>query len=74
MVGCGQCRRRQTGIRAVSAEARTRLPAARALVAAEIAYAENDGARAIRELDQSRCRPRQTSRRTIGGSAAAAHF
>lgn len=37
---------------AVSAEARTRLPSARALVAAEIAYAENDGARAIRELDQ----------------------
>src|SRR5229473_7485386 len=37
---------------AVSAEARSRLPAARALVAAEIAYAENDGARAIRELDQ----------------------
>jgi uncharacterized protein len=36
----------------VSPEARTRLPAARALVAAEIAYAENDGARAIRELDQ----------------------
>jgi len=36
----------------VEAEARTRLPAARALVAAEIAYAENDGARAIRELDQ----------------------
>jgi uncharacterized protein len=37
---------------AVSAEARTRLPASRALVAAEIAYAENDGASAIRELDQ----------------------
>jgi uncharacterized protein len=37
---------------AVSAEARTKAPAARALVAAEIAYAENDGARAIRELDQ----------------------
>ena len=36
----------------VSADARTRLPTARALVAAEIAYAENDGARAIRELDQ----------------------
>src|ERR1700730_3684220 len=36
----------------VSAEARTRLPTERALVAAEIAYAENDGARAIRELDQ----------------------
>jgi uncharacterized protein len=37
---------------AVSAEARTRLPTERALVAAEIAYAENDAARAIRELDQ----------------------
>jgi outer membrane PBP1 activator LpoA protein len=37
---------------AVSPEARTKAPAARALVAAEIAYAENDGARAIRELDQ----------------------
>jgi uncharacterized protein len=37
---------------AVSAEARTKLPASRALVAAEIAYAENDGARAIHELDQ----------------------
>ncbi len=37
---------------AVSADARTRLPTARALVAAELAYAENDGARAIRELDQ----------------------
>ncbi len=36
----------------VSADARTRLPTSRALVAAEIAYAENDGARAIRELDQ----------------------
>jgi uncharacterized protein len=37
---------------AVSADARTRLATPRALVAAEIAYAENDGARAIRELDQ----------------------
>ncbi len=37
---------------AVSPDARTRLPTARALVAAEIAYAENDGARAIHELDQ----------------------
>jgi uncharacterized protein len=36
----------------LSPEARTRLPTARALVSAEIAYAENDGARAIRELDQ----------------------
>jgi outer membrane PBP1 activator LpoA protein len=37
---------------AVSAAARTTQPTARALVAAEIAFAENDGARAIRELDQ----------------------
>src|ERR1700734_264909 len=37
---------------AVSADARVRLPTSRALVAAEIAYAENDGAGAIRELDQ----------------------
>ncbi len=37
---------------AVSTDARARMPAARALVAAEIAYAENDGARAIHELDQ----------------------
>ncbi len=36
----------------LSAEARTRLPTEHALVAAEIAYAENDGARAIHELDQ----------------------
>jgi len=36
---------------AVSPEARTKLPASRALVAAEIALAENDGARAIHELD-----------------------
>jgi uncharacterized protein len=36
----------------VSADARTRLPAPRALVAAEIALAENDGGRAIQELDQ----------------------
>jgi outer membrane PBP1 activator LpoA protein len=36
---------------AVSPEARARLPASRALVAAEIALAENDGARAIQELD-----------------------
>jgi uncharacterized protein len=36
----------------LSPEARTKLSTSRALVAAEIAYAENDGARAIRELDQ----------------------
>jgi outer membrane PBP1 activator LpoA protein len=35
----------------LSAEARTRLPIEYALVAAEIAFAENDGTRAIRELD-----------------------
>jgi outer membrane PBP1 activator LpoA protein len=36
----------------VSPAARTKLPTQRALVAAEIAYAENDPTRAIRELDQ----------------------
>jgi len=36
---------------AVSAEGRSSLATSRALVAAEIALAENDGARAIRELD-----------------------
>jgi uncharacterized protein len=36
---------------AAAPEARTTLPASRALVAAEIALAENDGARAIHELD-----------------------
>src|SRR5271155_1226570 len=36
----------------VSPEARNKLPTQRALVAAEIAYAENDPTRAIRELDQ----------------------
>jgi len=36
----------------VSPQARTKLATPRALVAAEIAYAENDPARAIRELDQ----------------------
>ncbi len=36
----------------VSADARAKLPTARALVAAEIAFADNDGNRAIHELDQ----------------------
>jgi uncharacterized protein len=36
----------------VSPDARTKLATPRALVAAEVAYAENDPARAIRELDQ----------------------
>jgi outer membrane PBP1 activator LpoA protein len=35
----------------LSPDARTKLPASRAIVAAEIALAENDGARAIHELD-----------------------
>ncbi len=35
----------------LSPDARSKLPASRAIVAAEIALAENDGARAIRELD-----------------------
>jgi outer membrane PBP1 activator LpoA protein len=37
---------------ALSPDARTHLPTERALVASEIAFAENDGAGAIRELDQ----------------------
>lgn len=41
----------QQSLAAVSEDARTKLPALRALVAAELALAENDGARAIRELD-----------------------
>jgi outer membrane PBP1 activator LpoA protein len=36
----------------VSADARTKLPILRALVAAELALAQSDGARALRELDQ----------------------
>ncbi len=36
----------------VSPDARAKLPVLRALVAGELAVAENDGARAIRELDQ----------------------
>ena len=36
----------------LSADARTKVATPRALVAAEIAYAENDGTRAIHELDQ----------------------
>jgi outer membrane PBP1 activator LpoA protein len=37
---------------AVSPDARSRLPVLRALVAADLALADNDGVRAIRELDQ----------------------
>ena len=56
----------------VSPEARTTMPASRALVAAEIALAENDGARAIRELDSIAVPTQPISRRIIGGCAARA--
>src|SRR5258708_598210 len=51
-LGAGNIAAAKQAFAAVSADARTRLPTERALVAAEIAYAENDPARAIRELDQ----------------------
>src|ERR1700683_3898750 len=51
-VAAGNIAAAKQSFAAVSPEARTRLATPRALVAAEIAYAENDGARAIRELDQ----------------------
>ena len=47
----GQPRAAKQAFAEVSPEARTKLPASRALVAAEIALAENDGADAIHELD-----------------------
>ena len=50
-VAAGNVAAAKTALAAVSPEARSKLPAARALVAAEIAYAENDPADAIRELD-----------------------
>jgi outer membrane PBP1 activator LpoA protein len=50
-VAAGDVAAAKRALAAVSADARTRLPTARALVAAEVAYAENDAARAIRELD-----------------------
>jgi hypothetical protein len=51
-VAAGNVAAAKQALAQVSSEARTKLPAPRALVAAEIAYAENDPARAIRELDQ----------------------
>jgi outer membrane PBP1 activator LpoA protein len=51
-VAAGNIAAAKQSFAAVSPDARTRMPAARALVAAEIAYAENDGAAAIHELDQ----------------------
>ena len=50
-VAAGKVAEAKQALAAVSPEARTQLAASRALVAAEIALAENDGARAIRELD-----------------------
>jgi outer membrane PBP1 activator LpoA protein len=50
-VAAGDVAAAKRALAAVSADARTKLPTARALVAAEVAYAENDAARAIRELD-----------------------
>jgi uncharacterized protein len=47
----GQPQAAEQAFAQVSPSARTALPASRALVAAEIALAEKDGARAIRELD-----------------------
>jgi outer membrane PBP1 activator LpoA protein len=50
-VAAGDVAQAKQALAAVSADARTRQPTSLALVAAEIALAENDGARAIRELD-----------------------
>ena len=51
-VAAGNVAAAKQALAQVSAEARTKLATPRALVAAEIAYAENDPTRAIRELDQ----------------------
>ena len=51
-VAAGNIAAAKQALAQVSPEARTKLATPRALVAAEIAYAENDPARAIRELDQ----------------------
>ena len=51
-VAAGNVASAKQALAQVSPEARNKLPTQRALVAAEIAYAENDPTRAIRELDQ----------------------
>jgi uncharacterized protein len=51
-VAAGNVAAAKQALAQVSPEARTKLATPRALVAAEIAYAENDPTRAIRELDQ----------------------
>ena len=50
-VAAGNVPAAKQALAAVSAEARSKVPTSRALVAAEIAVAENDGAGAIQELD-----------------------
>jgi len=50
-VAAGNVAEAKQALATVSAGARIKLPTSRALVAAEIALAENDGTRAIRELD-----------------------
>jgi hypothetical protein len=50
-VAAGDIAAAKQALAAVSPEARIKLPASRALVAAEIALAQNDGAQAIHELD-----------------------
>lgn len=50
-VAAGNVAQAKEAYASVSSNANARLPTARALVAAEIALADNDGARAIKELD-----------------------
>jgi outer membrane PBP1 activator LpoA protein len=50
-IAAGNVAAAHQALAAVSPDARVKLPASRALVAAEIAVAENDGARALTELD-----------------------
>ena len=50
-VAAGNVPEARRALQAVSPDARTKAPISRALVAAEVAVAENDGAQALRELD-----------------------
>lgn len=52
-IGAGNVGAAKQAFAAVSEEARTKLVTPRALVAAEIAFAEGDATRALRELDQT---------------------
>ena len=70
-VAAGNVAQAKQALAAVSPDARTTQPASRALVAAEIALAENDGARAIHELDA--IGPPAAWPRIIGISAAKRH-